>query len=230
MNKRQILLILFLLPILLSAQNRHFKIGIKNNGICFGNSSKFNGIRTNFIDKNVKDINGISICGQTESQKTNGISLGLYLSMDSIMNGLQIGGLGAGASKFNGLSISPGVTVHDTINGIAISGILTYFKTTNGLQLGLVGTTPFDFMESENLNGVAIGGITIYCTEKASGMILSSILCYSGKLNGVSISCFNVTDELHGFQFGLLNYARNNRKLFRLTPFVNFNLRKMNSR
>ena len=42
---------------------------------------------------------------------------------------------------------------------------------------------------------------------------------------GVSVGAYNITEQLHGFQFGLINYAHNNRKIFRLTPFFNFNLR-----
>lgn len=213
-----------LFPIFLFGQNNHLNFGIKENGICFGNSKNYTGIRFNFRDKNVSNINGLNISGQTGSEKMNGISFGLLASLDSSLNGLQIG-FATGGEVVNGVSIAPAITVHEKINGLAISGIATWFKTTNGVQISLFGTTSFGFMGSELINGLGIGGVTFNC-KKVNGVVISSILCYQEELNGVSIACFNATENLNGFQFGLWNYAANNRKLFRRLPIMNFNLRK----
>jgi len=39
---------------------------------------------------------------------------------------------------------------------------------------------------------------------------------------------YNRTEELHGLQVGLLNYAGNNPKGLRMLPFVNMHLKKAN--
>ena len=44
-------------------------------------------------------------------------------------------------------------------------------------------------------------------------------------MHGLSIALFNYTNELHGVQLGILNYAGNNRKGFRLLPFANMHFR-----
>jgi len=48
--------------------------------------------------------------------------------------------------------------------------------------------------------------------------------CSSDRQKGLSIALFNHTKELHGLQLGVINYAGNNRKLFRWMPFFNVHL------
>ena len=76
------------------------------------------------------------------------------------------------------------------------------------------------------INGLSMG-ILIGChTHKLNGLSVSLFKNVVGIQNGVAISAFNRARELHGIQFGLINYAANNRPLFRYMPFVNFNFKK----
>ena len=59
-----------------------------------------------------------------------------------------------------------------------------------------------------------------------NGAAVSAIYNQFDTLRGISISTVNLAHQLHGFEFGLINHAGNNRKPFRWTPFFNFNLRK----
>ena len=96
----------------------------------------------------------------------------------------------------------------------------------NGLffgGLGVAGRTPK--MPIKVINGAAAGLLAVGA-EKISGVMISPIWVYSNKQYGVSIAGFNKTENLHGVQFGLLNYAGNNRKLFRWLPLINFNFSK----
>jgi hypothetical protein len=75
------------------------------------------------------------------------------------------------------------------------------------------------------INGVAIGMLDV-AARKMNGFSVSLIVSRFDKVNGVSISGINKSEELHGFQFGLINYAGNNKPIFKWIPLVNFNLKK----
>lgn len=222
------ILLLFLTAILFG-QNRHLSIGLKGNGICFGNSSDYNGIRFNLLDKNVNIINGLNISALSKSRKSNGLSFGIIISMDTISNGLKIGGLATHAKLHNGLALSGLFLAGEKYNGLGLSGLSPFADTLNGFYVGLWGVTPWSRYDTiKVINGIAIGGIGV-SSSKIKGLAVAFLLTSFDKLNGVSIACLNETEELHGFQFGLLNHAKNNRRLFRWTPFINFNLRKNDS-
>lgn len=229
MKTTLIILSIFLSPILIG-QNNHLSLGHKGNGICFGNSSKYSGIRLNSWDKNVQNINGINISGFCNSRKTNGISIGIIASQDTISNGLKIGGMATYAEQHNGFAISGLIISGDKFNGIGFAGISPFADTLNGVFVGLYGITPLSSYDSINIiNGLAIGGLGV-TSSKMNGLAISCLTNVFDKQNGVSISCFNRADELYGFQFGLLNYAGNNSRFFRRTPFINFNFKNKNSR
>jgi hypothetical protein len=228
-NKRNIMLLALLLINcnLVVGQGRYFSFGTRHNGICIGNSVFYNGLRLNFNDKDVKVINGLNLSGQTKTVCVNGATIGLLASIDSNINGFQYGFASLG-HRLNGLCIAPGMALHEKANGIVISGLVTYFEVTNGIQISLLGTTPFDIIGSKRMNGLGVGGLYFQC-ERVVGFQLASVLCASDTLKGVSIATFNVTNNLHGIQIGLFNYAMNNKWPFRRTPIINFNFRRKNS-
>jgi hypothetical protein len=88
--------------------------------------------------------------------------------------------------------------------------------------------TTFDI--SNDFSGGKISGLALSAglvtTDKMNGMAASALFNHFDTLHGVSISTVNLVKQLHGFEFGLINHAANNRKPFRWTPFFNFNLRK----
>ncbi len=217
---------LLFLSTILFGQNRHLNVGLKKNGVCFGNSSNYNGIRLNLWDKNVNSINGINISGLSNSRKSNGLSIGIVASCDTISNGIKIGGLATCSKRHNGLAISGLFVKGEKYNGIGIAGLSPFADTLNGLFVGLWGVTSWSRYDTiKNINGIAIGGLGVH-SSKLNGFAIAFLVNGFDKQNGVSISCYNAAEELHGFQFGLLNYAGNNRRIFRWTPFINFNLRK----
>jgi len=214
------------LSTILFGQNKHLSIGHNGNGVCFGNSSKYNGIRLNGWDKNVTNINGINISGFCNSRKTNGISIGIIANLDSISNGLKIGGLATYAEHHNGIALSGLIIGGSKFNGIGFAGISPSADTLNGIFVGLYGITPLSSYDSINIiNGLAIGGLGV-TSSKMNGLAVGFLRNAFDKQNGVSISCFNRAEELYGVQFGLLNYAGNNRRIFRRIPLINFNFKK----
>ncbi len=207
------------------SQNKHLSIGHRNKGLCFGNSKSYNGVRLNFIDKNVNKINGLNISFfskytksngvkfsiQSESGCSNGVNLTVWGLTDEISNGLTFA-TGAFCDKINGFGIGLLSLAADSLNGVFISGIVgttnwtyNHIKNVNGLTIGIIIG-----VQSIQLNGFAIGGYND--TEKQ---------------NGVVVGLYNETDQLHGLQFGVWNVAKNNI-YFKKTPFINFNFRKEN--
>jgi len=219
------LIFLFILSTKLIGQNRHFKLGYKDNGISFGNSKNFNGLRLNVRDKNVNHLNGISISGLLEAKSTNGLAIGLVAASDSTSNGIKIGVLASSSYKQNGIAIS-GILLNAThFNGIGVS-MITMGDTLNGVFIGLYAVAHLNVDDSiKVINGIALGGLGVRAF-KMNGVSIA-VFQNSFKIqNGVSIGIYNKTNELHGFQFGLINYAGNNRRIFRWTPFFNFNLKR----
>ena len=218
-------ILFFLCTILLKGQNDYLSLGFDDNGICIGNSAFYNGLRLNFVDTDVDEINGVSIAARTHAKFTNGLIIGILAVDDGISNGVQISGLLAGGTKHNGLTLSCFFLGARKFNGFGVAGILGAADTLNGFLCAGAYIGHYSDSETMLINGIAIAGGGIRAV-KIKGFALSLIKNTFKKQNGVSISAINEADELHGVQFGLINHAKNNRKIFRWTPFFNFNFRK----
>jgi hypothetical protein len=196
-----------------TSDNKYFSIGSKTAGICFGNSRNFNGLRLNLWDKE-------SNHGFKESERINGINIS-FAVVSSVMNGLQIGGIGTYTKRMNGLSIASIWQNSDKMNGVAVSfGIDS--DTLNGLFVGFGLSSPRRIIDNRVINGLAIG--VFVGAEKIRGVAIGLGESYSKKQIGISVSASNKTEELHGLQIGLLNYAGNNPRLLRWLPLINFHL------
>ncbi len=196
-----------------SLNNKYFSIGSKTSGICFGNSSKYNGLRLNLWDKGLN-------YGDKESERINGINIS-FAAISEETNGLQIGGIVAHTKKMNGLSIASIWQNSDKMNGLAVSfGINS--DTLNGVFVGFGISPPNRNIDNRVINGLALG--VFVGAEKVRGGAIGLFNSYSKKQIGISVSVLNKTEELHGLQIGLLNYAGNNPKLLRWLPIINFHL------
>lgn len=221
----------------LCGQNRNIIIGYGVKGICIGNSKRCDGFRVSLWDKDVEAINGINISFKSSAKKSNGLSIGLLFSSDSISNGVKIGGIGAGAAYVNGVAIaSLGVWAEQRFNGVGISGFALAADTMNGFFFSILGTTKWNTNKIDVINGATIG--IIGCNTKKlngfalgfanyivlqKGVAIGYVLNRSEEVNGVQVSLLsNKAQELHGLQIGLINYAGNNSKWLRWMPLLNF--------
>lgn len=206
-------------------QNKYVSIGGRKFGICFGNSSKYNGLRLNFRDKYVKKINGINISGWSESEVINGIQIGALATASDVTNGISLGGIGTGGRQINGIAVGGLMLGNRKINGIGIGGFSIDCDSLNGLFISFTGVAGRIPQESNKMiNGFA-GGFVAVGADKLKGLMVSLCWVYSKEQYGISVAGFNKTENLHGVQLGLMNYAGNNR-IFRWMPIMNFNFRK----
>lgn len=213
------------ITVCLFGQNRHFMLGPKGNGICLGNSISNNGVRLNLIDTNSDKINGLNLSGYSESKNLNGISVGLLVSAGTISNGIEIGGVTAKSTKHNGFALGGFGVTGNKLNGVGLAGLFINADTLNGLFIGSFGVISFYSSDTIRvINGLAVGGGVI--AGNMNGVSIAYFLNKFDNQRGISIGGINLSKELHGFQFGLINCALNNKRFFRWVPLVNFNLRK----
>ncbi len=125
----------------LFGQSKHLDLGIRENGVCFGNSVKYNGVRLNLVDSNTQIINGLNLSGYSESNHLNGISVGILISGDSVSNGLFIGPLGVMSLNrrdtlmvINGVAAGGGVTA-GSMNGGSVAYLLNKFERQKGVSI-----------------------------------------------------------------------------------------------
>ena len=143
-----------------------------------------------------KNLNGITIGGLgAGAENLNGIAIGGLMAGAENLNGIIIGGCGAGALNLNGVAISPA-----TLNagGIAIAGRL------NGLLIGGFGAVTI--LDS---TGVLIGGFFAGCIDNITGLVIAGGYTRCKEISGTQISgLINNTKKLKGFQLGTVNFAK----------------------
>lgn len=157
---------------------QYFGIPSKTWGIGFGNSPKFTGIRLNFADKDIEQVNGINFSIWTQKElidetgSINGISLGVPLAVGSAYrNGINFGFFGVGASK--------------KVTGINVGGLgVGSGSNLTGINLGGLGIGA-----SENVTGLNFGGMSVGAGENVQGISASIIAVGCGKdIRGINIA------------------------------------------
>lgn len=196
---------------------QYLSLGSDHGGLCFGNALRYDGVRVGFHDS---------------STVVNGMNLSCVSHIGS-MNGLHIDLLGGGSATTNGVSLAGFVNHSVRINGVALTTIwigcsrlngagTAFFvdvDTLNGFGAGFA-IGPTREVAQGRLNGLVIGGLI--AAERTNGLMIAILASRAKRHCGVSVAGFNQATELHGVQFGLLNYAGNNPKLLRWLPFMNF--------
>jgi len=139
------------------------------------------------------------------------------------VKGLTIGGFGAGAGgDITGVTIGGfGAGAGGTLRGLAIGGFGAGAPSVRAIVLSLIGAgghdveggvlAPFYFKVSDNDGDPG----------RMKGLSISAFNHIKGDQFGLSIGLLNCAWELHGWQLGVLNYARNNPEGLRLLPLFN---------
>ena len=219
--------------------------GIALGGLGAGSGHNLNGFGLGLAGLGVgNDVNGIAIGGLGLGVGNNfkgfgfggfglgagnnftGISLSFFgAGYGNDFIGISLTGLGMGAgNNLSGLMFSGlGMGAGNNIRGIALAGLgLGAGHSISGLVFGGAG------VGAPNLSGIilSLGKVQTMDEGKMKGLAIATYNDFPGSQTGVSIGIVNKTNELFGFQFGLINIVNENPKLFRVLPLMNFNLKR----
>ena len=106
-------------------------LGVAGVGLSIGNSRRWTGVRINFQDNQVEQVNGIGItiwnAKHNEAMVENGLALGLIGPVGGRFTGVTIGGLGAVADReFRGLNVAGlGLVSNGDMKGVNLAGLGT---------------------------------------------------------------------------------------------------------
>lgn len=162
----------------------------KNWGLSIGNSEYFNGVRINFSDYYVEEINGLNITfwrsDENKHSTYNGLSLGVWGPQGGSFNGIQLGGLGVAAEdELNGFSFALlGAGAGNKISGITFGGLgVGAGGSVTGINFGGLGVG-----SGGNLTGINIGGLGVGAGGNMTGINFGLLgVGAGGDVTGVSI-------------------------------------------
>ncbi len=197
-----------------------------------------------------RQISGITAGGLAvvSEQGIVGCSIaGLATVAEGDITGINIGGLAVVANEnITGLTVTPGgVYAGNMLTGIAV-GVLPVFgklgpearQRVSGISAAqATGVTvhAVDIAVEQQLTGAGIGGLRVKA-EMIEGLALAGLLNTTKNLTGagigtvnyvhhrqtgLTIGVFNHAGTLNGVQLGLLNFAGNNKGVFKLLPVLN---------
>ncbi|HTP14094.1 MAG TPA: hypothetical protein VMM37_10710 [Bacteroidota bacterium] len=168
-----------------------FNIGFNNYGISFGNSPVHNGLRFNWSDDGIEQINGINFTiwkpANELSGSVNGIALGIVSPAADEISGIALGGLAVlGRNSLTGISFgSLAVVSSGTATGVTVGGLAAIGK--------------------DGLSGINVGGLACVSDGAVGGLSLATaaIVAKSG-LWGFNAAGLAVVSQgpVTGFNFG----------------------------
>ncbi len=140
---------------------KSFTIGKNGNGVSFGNSRRANGLRFNFNDNGIEQINGLNITFWKPYDNQNGTikggAIGIWAPDAGIIRGVTLGGLGTRGQDVSGLMLN----------------IVGYEGPENfrGLGLGLIASGA-----GESFTGFAGAPIVVGSAGDFTGIAFSGLI------------------------------------------------------
>ncbi len=201
---KKLTLALFILSLtLIPGFSQGLNIPAKHWGISFGNSTQFNGLRFNLVDKDIERINGINVNvwgAKDNSRQTgtvNGISIGIPAAMGTMnRNGINLGIFGTGAkNNLKGINIGGlGVGAGNNLHGINIGGLgAGAGGDVKGLTIGLLGVGA-----GGDLAGINLGGLGVGAGDNVKGINFGGLAVGAGgTVSGISLSVLAVGSGEH---------------------------------
>lgn len=151
------------LPLSLGAQG--LDLTTHNNGIAIGDKPRVNGLRLNFRDRKLEEMNGINATIWSPYKPTKGRVTGLALGLPSTgaatVRGAMIGILGGGAEQsMTGVGIGGiGIGTGGDMTGVMIGGIgAGAGGNIKGITMGLIGAGGGGRMTGLQIGGIGVGG------------------------------------------------------------------------
>ena len=152
-------------------------IGVSGVGLSIGNSRRWTGVRINFQDNQVEQVNGIGItiwaAKNNEDMVSNGLSLGLSGPVGGRFTGVTIGGVGAVADQeFRGITVAGlGVVSNGDMRGVNVAGLGTVADgSMYGINVAGLGT-----VSNRNMRGFNVAGLGLVANRDMDGVNLSGL-------------------------------------------------------
>lgn len=182
-------------PVSASVNAQVIDLTIQGTGLAIGDKPKMNGIRLNFRDRHLEEINGINATiwnPYTPARGTvNGVALGLPITGAARINGIGLGVLGVGVeNSFTGIGLGGiGLGSGNDMRGIFIGGIgVGSGGKVEGLTIGGIGVG-----SGGALRGIQIGGIGVGGGGELSGISIGGIgVGGGGNVSGLAIGGIGV--------------------------------------
>jgi len=196
--------VLVALPLWLPAQV--IDLTVDNTGIAIGDKPRVNGLRINYRDRRLEQVNGVNITvwspyepvtgtvnglalgiPVTGASRIKGIGLGvLGLGVEQSITGIGIGGVGiGGGGELRGIMLGGvGVGSGGGITGLAVGGVgVGSGGPMRGIQIGLVGVGG-----AGDLTGISVGGIGVGGGGHVSGLAIGGVgVGGAGGFTGIAI-------------------------------------------
>ncbi|MGH7617509.1 MAG: LA_2272 family surface repeat-containing protein [Gemmatimonadaceae bacterium] len=196
---------------------------IHDYGLAIGDKPRVSGLRINYRDRYLKQVNGVNITlWQPYTPATgivNGLGIGLPSTGALTVNGAIVGVLGAGVERsLNGIGVGGvgigsggdarglliggvGVGSGGRITGVSLGGVgVGGAGSIRGIQIGGIGVGG-----GGELTGISIGGIGAGAAGKVSGLAVGGIGVGTGSdLEGIGIGGIGVggAGDMTGLMIG----------------------------
>lgn len=194
--------------------HRALNVPFHRYGISIGNSSVFNGIRLNFADKYVEQINGLNVTlwiglGKNQQARVNGISLGV-LPAAYILQPVNIGLIGVGTTYCSrGFSLG-GIMVGGDVIGMGVAGLGVFADGKRGIMRG-VSVAGLGVGAPNALSGISIGGLGVGTQGNINGLALSVMYIHSSRhIRGLTMTAGYLDANIYK-GFAVAGYARSNQ-------------------
>src|SRR5512146_975254 len=189
-----------------SASAQVLDLTVNNTGLAIGDKPRVNGVRINFRDRRLEEVNGVNITiwnpYQPATGVVNGLALGIPVTGAKDINGIATGVFGAGADhSLRGIGIAPiglgsggemhgimlggiGVGAGGALTGLAVGGIgVGSGGEVQGIAIGGIGVGG-----GSSFTGIGIGGVGVGSGGDATGLMIGGVGVGSGgTLRGLAI-------------------------------------------
>ncbi len=195
MTRRPALALLAIVAALVSApvaaRAQSLDLTVNDVGISIGDSRRVTGLRINYRDRRMEEVNGINITAWVPYEENRGTVRGLALGLPATgahrLDGIALGIIGAGVGEdMRGILLGGiGGGVGDDLVGIAAGGIgMGIGRDLEGIAIGGIGAGV-----GGSMVGVGIGGVGIGVGGDASGLLITGIGAgVGGHFKGVSVA------------------------------------------
>lgn len=194
-------------------------------GLAIGDVPRVIGLRLNYRDRRLERVDGVNATIWSPYQDgsrgvVRGVALGVPVTGADRIDGVGVGILGVGArDRFRGIGIGAAGVGGDVLEGLMIGGLgVGAGNDFTGIGIGGLGVGG-----GGSLRGAFVGGLGAGTGGDVTGLVVGGLGAGAGNdvQRGLAIGIVNYARELHGWQVGLINIARNNSPGTRVLPSVN---------